>query len=104
MSIKKQYLKKDPKVCKVDFKIAKDVLENAETVKIVGDFNDWNTQTEPMKKFKNGAFTQTLRLNKDNEYQFRYLVNDTNWENEPEADKFVPNGINHDETNSVLVL
>jgi 1,4-alpha-glucan branching enzyme len=104
MSIKKQYLKKDPLVCKVDFKIVKGVWEDAETVKIVGDFNNWDMKSESMKKLKNGSFTQSLKLNPGKEYQFRYLVNDKYWENDPEADKFIPNGINDNETNSVLVL
>lgn len=104
MSIKKQYLKKDPKVCKVDFKIAKGVFENAENIKIVGDFNEWNTQSEPMKKFKNGAFSQTLKLESGKEYQFKYLVNDSHWENDPEADKYVPNGVTEGETNSVITV
>ncbi len=103
MSIKKQYLKSEP-VCKVAFRVAKEQAQNANTVKIVGDFNDWNKDCEPMKKLKSGDFTQTIKLNSGVEYQFKYLIDDTCWENDPEADKMVPNGIVEGEFNSVIDL
>jgi len=103
MSIKKQYLKSEP-ACKLAFRVSKDQAQNAETVKIVGEFNDWNTDVEPMKKLKSGDFTQTLKLDAEKEYQFKYLINDTDWINEEEADKMVPNGLVEGEFNSALVL
>ena len=103
MSIKKQYLKKEP-VCKVTFRIANNNEKNVEKVKIIGDFNNWDQECEPMKKLKNGEFSQTLKLEKGKEYQFRYLINGSIWENEPAADKFVSNGVVAGESNSVLVL
>ena len=103
MSIKKQYLKSEP-VCKLTFKLSKEQAQDAETVKILGDFNDWSKDVEPMSKLKSGDFTQTLKLNMGSEYQFRYLINDTVWSNEEEADKTVPNGVVEGEFNSVLAL
>lgn len=103
MSIKKQFLKSKP-FCKVTFKVGKELAENAETVKVVGDFNAWNTDVEPMKKLKNGSFTQVINLEVGKEYQFRYLINGSAWANEKEADKEVPNGVVEGEFNSVLSL
>ncbi len=103
MSIKKQYLKSEP-VCKLTFKVSKEQAENAETVKILGDFNGWNKEVEPMSMLKNGDFTQTLKLDAGQEYQFRYLINDSIWANDEEADKTVPNGVVEGEFNSVLAL
>ena len=103
MSIKKQYLKSEP-VCKLTFKVITENLENVETIKILGDFNGWNKEVEPMTQLKSGDFTQTLKLDAGNEYQFRYLINDTIWVNEAEADKTVPNGLVEGEFNSVLAL
>lgn len=57
-----------------------------------------------MNKLKSGDFTQALKLETGREYQFRYLVNDHYWANEPEADKQLHNGINEGENNSVIVL
>jgi 1,4-alpha-glucan branching enzyme len=103
MSIKKQFLKSEP-VCKLTFKVSKDVAQDAETVKIIGDFNGWNKAVEPMSKLKSGDFTQTLKLEVGSDYQFRYLINDSVWVNEDEADKAVPNGVVEGEFNSVLAL
>ncbi|MGQ7870821.1 isoamylase early set domain-containing protein [Sunxiuqinia sp. sy24] len=102
MSFKKQYLKNNG-VCKVTFSL-KNRVENIGNVRIAGDFNDWDVNCEPMKKLKSGNFSQTLRLDSGKLYQFKYLINDTIWENEPEADQFVPNGIAHGDVNSVIEL
>lgn len=103
MSIKKQYLK-SKLVCKLSFKVSKKESQNADTVRIVGEFNAWSKDAEPMKKLKSGDFTQTLNLETGKEYQFKYLVNDTVWANEADADKTVPNGIVEGEFNSVIDL
>lgn len=96
--LKKQFLKtKD--VVKVTFSLPEAV--QGETVFLVGDFNNWDESTTPMKRQKNGSFTITLDLAKDSEYQFRYLVNGTEWHNDWEADKYVPNPYSGD--NSVVV-
>ncbi|WP_346859108.1 isoamylase early set domain-containing protein [uncultured Draconibacterium sp.] len=103
MSIKKQYLKSEA-ACKLSFRVTKEQAQDADTVKIVGEFNDWSTDVEPMKKLKSGDFTQTLKLETEKEYQFKYVINGTTWINEEEADKLVPNGLVEGEFNSALVL
>jgi len=55
-----------------------------------------------MKKTKNNGFSQALNLESGKSYQFRYLVNDSVWEDEPECDNFVPNGAG--EFNSLIQL
>lgn len=96
--LKKQQLKTKP-VCKVTFSLPADI--QAETAFLVGDFNDWSEEATPMKKAKDGSFSVTLNLDRDKEFQFRYLVNKTDWRNDPEADKYVPNPFEGD--NSVVV-
>ena len=103
MSIKKQYLKKEP-VCKVTFRVANGHGLEAQNIKLLGEFNSWDPATEPMKKLKSGEFTQVLKLETGKEYQFRYLVDGVFWENDPEADKLVPNGFDKDDYNSVIAL
>jgi 1,4-alpha-glucan branching enzyme len=100
--MKKQYLKTKP-VCKVTFRLQKEVAKSAKTVNIVGEFNNWDIYATPMNKLKNGAFTVTLDLGLDMEYQFRYLINETKWENDWDADKYVPTPYGNTE-NSVVVV
>ena len=102
MSLKKQYLKTKP-ICKVTFKISKQEAKAAESVRLVGDFNDWDITATPMKKLKDGSFTQTVNLATEKTHQFRYLLNDAEWENDWAADAYVPNELTFEE-NSVVSL
>jgi 1,4-alpha-glucan branching enzyme len=97
--LKKEYFKTKPNVCKVTFGLSDAI--NAESAYLVGDFNGWNEVRTPMKKLKTRGFTVTLELEKGHEYQFRYLVNGTEWHNDWNADKYVPNPYSGD--NSVAV-
>jgi 1,4-alpha-glucan branching enzyme len=96
--LKKQFLKTKDAV-KVTFSLPEAV--QGETVFLVGDFNNWDESATVMKRQKNGSFTVTLDLERNREYQFRYLVNSTEWHNDWEADKYVPNPYSGD--NSVVV-
>ncbi|PKN57398.1 MAG: 1,4-alpha-glucan branching protein [Deltaproteobacteria bacterium HGW-Deltaproteobacteria-14] len=51
---------------------------------------DW--KPEPMKRSdKGGPFRLKLRLPKDQQIEFRYLVDHAEWRNEPGADGQAPN-------------
>ena len=102
MSIRKQFLKSKP-VCKVTFKIPDIVSNDAENAHVVGEFNDWSTSATPMKRLKNGAFTATVDLAPNRSYQFRYLLGQSRWENDPEADGYLPTPYG-DSQNSVISL
>lgn len=54
-----------------------------------------------MNALKSGEFTATIELDtKSPEYQFRYFLNESSWENDWEADDYLPNGIDGD--NSIV--
>lgn len=101
MAIQKKFLKTKP-ICKVTFIMPKEAAASAENVHLVGDFNNWGKKPLPLKKLKNGTFKITVDLPKGREYQYRYLVNKTDWENDWEADKYVPSPYGTD--NSVVVV
>ena len=102
MGIKKKYLKSDS-ICKVTFRLPKEAVHEAKSITIVGDFNNWSETDTPLKKLKNGTFTVTIDLQRDREYQYRYLIDSTRWENDWNADKYIsaPYG---DSENSVVVV
>ena len=102
MSIKKQFLKSKP-VCKVTFRIPNSMGNSVAKANVVGEFNGWSVSANPMKRLKSGGFTATIDLEKDREYQFRYLLEGRQWENDPEADKFAPTPY-QDALNSVIVV
>ena len=97
--LKKKYLKSKP-VCKVTFYTPKEI--EAESVKLVGEFNNWRGDANPMEPLKDGRFKTTVELEAGNEYEFRYLIDDVKWENDWEADKYVPNPFEGE--NSVVVV
>lgn len=100
MSITKQYLKSKP-VCKVTFKLSAEQLADAESVALLGEFNDWDPSALLMKKSKKGDFSASLTLENDREYQFRYLVNGGTWLNDDAADAYLPSPLSYDH-NSVI--
>ena len=101
MSIEKKFLKAKP-VCKVKFSLSGDSYNTASSILVLGDFNNWQMGETPMKKSKTEVWSVSLDLETGKEYQFRYLIDGTTWENDPEADKFVPSGLGSE--NSVLAL
>ena len=98
----KKYLKTKP-VCKVTFKLLKKNIGPAQTVKIIGEFNNWNMEAPSMKKLKTGDFSYMIDLDKDKAFQFRYLIDGKKWMNDECADAYLPSpfpGID----NSVIAL
>lgn len=93
--LKKRFFKTKDEV-EVTFELDK---EQRESVKIAGDFNNW--QPEPMKLVKSsGQFKFKARLPKEQNIEFRYLLDEAEWQNDPHADGYVANGFGSD--NSVV--
>lgn len=101
MSLKKQYSKTKP-VCKVTFKVEKEIVPLGKKVTLTGDFNNWDPESIPMKESKTGDFSASIELENGKEYQFRYLLDDILWINEAEADKHIPNAFQSE--NSVVIV
>lgn len=83
MAISKQFLKTKP-VCKVTFTVP---AEEANEVKVVGSFNEWNTEATPLRKLKNGTFKGTVNLDQGQSYEFRYWI-DGDYSNDEQADAY----------------
>ena len=84
--------------CKVKFSFT---IENAETIEILGLNNDWQNSVIMSRK-KDGTFSADVNLPKDSRQEFKYLVNETEWINDPEADGQEPNLFGG--TNSIISL
>jgi 1,4-alpha-glucan branching enzyme len=79
-SIKKEKSKK------VNFSL---LAPHAESVNVVGDFNNWNTISHPMKKDKKGLWKISLNLDSGT-YQYRFFV-DGEWQSDPNCMDCVEN-------------
>lgn len=100
--IEKKYLKSKP-ICKVKFILPAESVTSGKTVAVVGDFNDWDTTVNPMKKQKTGVYACTLDLDVNQEYQFRYLVNGEIWLNDADADGYAPSNVSMEQNGLVSV-
>ena len=83
--LERKYLKARP-TCKVTFTLPKAAAPDAESVCIMGEFNNWALDAHPLKKQKNGDFAVTLELEKGRTYRFRYIIDGWKYENDWFAD------------------
>ncbi|OUS24716.1 1,4-alpha-glucan branching protein [Thalassotalea sp. 42_200_T64] len=74
---------------------------DVKSVSLYGDFNDW--QAIEMKFIKKSqSFKTKVRLPKGGTYHFRYLLDNTEWENDHAADQYLPNAFGSE--NSVVTI
>ncbi|HQU59092.1 MAG: 50S ribosomal protein L27 [Phaeodactylibacter sp.] len=99
--LKKQYSKTNAS-CKVTFSLPKEAAPNATEVKLLGEFNNWNIEAGTIMKAGKTEYTATLDLATGRSYEFRYLIDGAKWQNDYQADGYVPSTFGVD--NSVLVL
>lgn len=93
--LKKRRFIKD-NVVKVTFSLPAETAE--ESVRIVGEFNGW--EGTRLERQKDGTWRTTIALQPGREYQFRYLVDNRQWLNDPQADGYRENPYGED--NSVV--
>lgn len=63
----------------------------ADSVHLVGDFNQWDRNAHPFAQQLDGAWSITVELELGHAYQFRYLINQRDWSNDQQADAHVYN-------------
>jgi len=74
---------------------------DANKVTVVGDWNDWQPQANPLKDHDNdGVWETKIRIPKEGEYQYQFLINGKKWIPDPNAPMQVEDGFGG--TNSVL--
>ncbi len=93
--IRKQYSSAG-RSCRVTFELPAEV--GAAEARVCGEFNGWSTDCQPMRRLKDGRFSLTVSLKAGQDYRFRYLLDGQRWENDPAADRYVPNGFGSDDS------
>lgn len=66
-------------------------VKEASTVHLAGSFNKWNTSATPMQLQPNGCWSVLIELDIDKRYEFRYLVNESEWMDDDSPDDFTKN-------------
>lgn len=74
---------------KVTFSLSADVVGEATSAILLGEFNNWDANNGiTLKKQKDGTLKATANL-EPGSYQYRYLLNDGRWVNDERADQYV---------------
>lgn len=74
----------------------------AGSVALAGDFNRWNPSASPFTKQPNGIWRAEIELPPPGSYQYKFLVNDEQWTDDPGNGMKSPDG--HGGFNSVLYV
>ena len=83
---------------KTTFSISQEAANNAQTVNLAGDFNNWDKENTVMKfDEKTKTFSAEIELEKG-VHQFRYIFDGTIWGNDP----YLPKEENDLGINSVI--
>jgi 1,4-alpha-glucan branching enzyme len=85
--IEREY-SKDMKSCLIKFHVPKEIASSANSIAVAGTFNDWNQHSHQLEKQKNGDFRLDVVLEPDKYYEFRFLIDETRWENAHNADRY----------------
>ena len=89
MPVKKKFIK-TKNVYNCTFTVPKKNAQGASTINLVGEFNEWKKDALPMKQLKNGDFKVDVALKPGQSYQYRFLLDESSWENDPQADAYIP--------------
>jgi len=92
MSIQKEIIP-EKGICRIKFSVTETLVDHPKKVALVGDFNRWNPGKDIMVKAENGFFEKTVELPLGRDYQFRYLIDNYHWENDWQADAYVPTSL-----------
>jgi 1,4-alpha-glucan branching enzyme len=75
---------------KVTFTLSAEVVGEATSGLLMGEFNNWNYNDGiSLKKQKDGSMTASASLEPGKRYEYRYLLNDGRWVNDHSADHYV---------------
>ena len=92
MSLKKQFFKtKD--TCKITFSLPKEAVGDGKKVQLLGDFNQWKMKKAIPMKLRSGQYSATVELETGKEYQFKYVIDDTTWENDWAPDGYAMSSV-----------
>ena len=71
------------KTCKVTFSLPAEILSDASSGLLLGEFNNWNKeQGFNLKKSKDGSMKTTVELEAGKSYEYRYLLDGGRWVND----------------------
>lgn len=84
--LKKKYFKTKNEA-EITFEFSR---SDVKKVELLAEFNEWKPIAMTYSKASK-AFRTKVRLPKESSFAFRYLLDDVEWENDYQADQYLPN-------------
>jgi serine protease AprX len=57
--------------------------DHASSVNLVGDFNEWNRGSVPLKRTSNGIWTTSIQINGTQRLRYKLLIDNERWTEDP---------------------
>jgi predicted flap endonuclease-1-like 5' DNA nuclease len=74
---------------KISFSLAPEIVGDAASGILIGEFNNWDTANGiELKKIKDGSLSTSVSLEAGKSYEYRYLLSDGRWVNDDNADSY----------------
>lgn len=73
----------------ITFNLPAEAMQGVNEAIVLGDFNSWNPENAPkLEKQKDGSFNTVLALEAGKTYQYRFLLDNTRWVNDYNAQRY----------------
>lgn len=100
----KKVYNREKGTCKVTFTLPTQAVGQASEVLLLGDFNNWNPNNAiALLPSADGSYKTTLELQTGKVYQYRFLLDQERWENDWNADGYIPSAMGNSD-NSIVAL
>ncbi len=76
--------------------------DNAQSVAVAGDFNDWSKVATPLKRNSSGLWLTEIPTPRTGRFEYKFIINDQRWIEDPSNGMKAPD--NYGGLNSVLVI
>ena len=86
--IERQY-SKDKSKCTINFRVSAEFAAGASSIAVVGSFNNWNEKSHLLSKDENGDFCLDVEVETGHQYEFKFIVDESQWVNALNADSYV---------------
>jgi len=76
--------------------------DNAQSVSVAGDFNEWSHVATPLKRNESGLWFTEILIPRTGRFEYKFIINGQRWIEDPSNGMKAPN--NYGGLNSVLVI
>lgn len=75
----------------------------ADTIHLVGDFNNWSVTANPLRLQEHG-WSVSLELDAGRAYHYRYLINGSEWNSDWNTDSYAPSKYGGDDSVVITLI